>query len=607
MFVAGSKAVMTERGVIARGRRILSVCRPPRWAAPVVIGLGCITALLEAVTLFLFIPLLQSLGGPAKDDSQQNVLGRLSDLPFTGDPTVLLVVLLCTAVFAKALATLLQTGVAHYVEGLAAHRLRSRIFEQTIASCIDYEAGRRTDIVETIATNSWTVSGGLTLMFRLVIAVLTALVLTTLMFLISVHLTLYAIFCLVVSALLLRFTTRHAQSVGTKVVKENREFGLRMWESVNALQLIRSFSRESYEMLRFDQTSDRVRRRMLTLNLLWATPTPLSEVASAILIGALILIGRAQNIEFAVLAAFLSILYRMQYPVREIFQAQVTLEGIGGAIDDVTEYLERTAKTFVSTGDMVAVPLADAMRLEHVSFRYGAQSGLALDDVSFDIPRGRTTAIVGETGAGKSTLFSLLFRFRDPSSGTITADGVPLPELDVASWRARLALMSQEVVLFNDSVVANIAYGAPDTTDQDIRAAADLAGVTEFVDSLPEGFETVVGDQGVRLSGGQRQRIALARTVLRDPDILLLDEATNAFDAESEQTFQTLLRDYARGRTVVVIAHRLSTVRDADQIVVLSKGRVVEVGAPEALLASGGRFARMIAAQNGSSLVDARA
>lgn len=571
------------------------------------IGLGCIAALLEALTLFLFIPLIGSLGGSTAEGSRSPTGRWLPDLPFTNDVTTSLVVLLCLAVLAKAAATLLQSGIAHYVEGLAAHRLRSAIFGQTITSCVDYEARRRTDIVETIATNSWTVSSGLTLVFRLVVAVLTALVLTSLMLLISIPLALYAILLLGISAILLRITTRHAHSVGTMVISENRDFGQRMWESINALQLIRTFSRESYEMLRFDQTSDRVRRRMLTLNLLWATPTPLSEVASAVLIGALILLGRTHGLDFAVLAAFLSILYRIQYPVREIFQARVTLEGIGGAIDDVTDYLERTARSFLPSGGQKATPLTEAVRFEHVSFRYDEGSQWALDDISFEIPKGKTTAIVGKSGAGKSTLLALLFRFRDPSGGVISVDGVPLPELDVASWRARLALMSQEVVLFNDTVVANIAYGAPDVTSEDLQAAAKLAGVTEFIGSLPDGFESLIGDQGFRLSGGQRQRIALARTVLRDPDILLLDEATNALDPETERAFQSALRDYTRDRTVVIIAHRLSTVRNADQVVVLSEGRVVEVGAPAALLAMGGSFARMTAAQDGGLFMGAEA
>jgi subfamily B ATP-binding cassette protein MsbA len=182
----------------------------------------------------------------------------------------------------------------------------------------------------------------------------------------------------------------------------------------------------------------------------------------------------------------------------------------------------------------------------------------------------------------------------------LMCDDVPLTDLRVDDWRARLALMSQDVQLFHDTIAANIAYGRQDAGPKDIQAAAAIARADRFIEALTAGYETVVGDQGVRLSGGERQRIALARTVLRDPDVLILDEATNALDVESEQAFQLALERYAHSRTVVVVAHRLSTVRSADQVVVMSKGRVVEVGPPDHLLRHKGHFARMYDLQHGA-------
>jgi subfamily B ATP-binding cassette protein MsbA len=213
--------------------------------------------------------------------------------------------------------------------------------------------------------------------------------------------------------------------------------------------------------------------------------------------------------------------------------------------------------------------------------------------VSFDIPRGTLTAIVGRSGAGKSTLVDLLFRFRDPTGGQILVDGVPLRDLRLASWRRRVALMSQDVQLLNDTVASNIGFGRADATRLDIERAAELAGASAFIAQLPQSYDTMIGDAGARLSGGQRQRIALARTILRDPDLLLLDEATNALDNETEREFQLALRRYAQGRTVVVIAHRLSTVEEADQVIVLDDGRLVETGPPAVLLKARGAFARL--------------
>jgi subfamily B ATP-binding cassette protein MsbA len=228
-----------------------------------------------------------------------------------------------------------------------------------------------------------------------------------------------------------------------------------------------------------------------------------------------------------------------------------------------------------------------------VSFRYGADEPLVLRDISIRIPIGQTTAIVGRSGAGKSSLLSLLFRFYDPTEGEIRADGVPLREFRISSWRARLGLMSQEVQLFNDTVAANISYGKPGATEDEIKAAARVAHADGFVEDLPAKYDTIIGDRGLRLSGGQRQRIALARTILRDPDVLMLDEATNALDPMAEQAFQEAFAEFSKRRTVVVIAHRLSTVLSADQVVVLEEGRVRQVGTPAELIAQEGRFAEM--------------
>jgi ATP-binding cassette, subfamily B, bacterial MsbA len=226
-----------------------------------------------------------------------------------------------------------------------------------------------------------------------------------------------------------------------------------------------------------------------------------------------------------------------------------------------------------------------------------------LQNVSLTIPAGKTTAIIGQSGAGKSTMLALLLRFYDPQQGRILVDGVPLTTFQLEKWRARLALMSQDVKLFHDTIDANIGYGRDGATREEIVAAARVANADDFIVRLPEGYDTVVGDQGLRLSGGQRQRVALARTVLRDPDILILDEPTNALDIESERAFQHALQRYSHQRTVVVVAHRLSTIRDADQIIVLEGGRVAEVGTPDQLLHNEGRFAQMLGLQGGTDRI----
>ena len=231
-----------------------------------------------------------------------------------------------------------------------------------------------------------------------------------------------------------------------------------------------------------------------------------------------------------------------------------------------------------------------------MSFGYGPDRAI-LRGVDFTVPAGRKLAIVGPTGAGKSTISKLLFRFYDVTGGRICIDGQDIRDVTQESLRAAIGVVPQDTVLFNDTIRYNIAYGRPDASQEEIETAARLAQVHDFVLRLPEGYDTRVGERGLKLSGGEKQRVAIARTILKDPRILILDEATSALDTRTEQDIQTALRGLARHRTTLVIAHRLSTVVDADEIIVLADGRVAERGTHAALLALGGLYARMWALQ----------
>jgi len=243
------------------------------------------------------------------------------------------------------------------------------------------------------------------------------------------------------------------------------------------------------------------------------------------------------------------------------------------------------------------VPLPEPGRgqieLRGVSFAYPSRKVSALEDVSFTVAPGETVALVGPSGAGKSTVFNLLLRFFDPASGELLVDGVPISQADLHQLRERMALVPQDVALFADTVAGNISYGKPDASRSEIKRAAELAQAHEFISALPQGYDTPLGERGVSLSGGQRQRIAIARAVLRDAPILLLDEATSALDAESEVSVQKALEQVMRGRTTLVIAHRLATIQKADRILVFDGGRIVEEGTHAALVRKGGLYARL--------------
>ena len=261
--------------------------------------------------------------------------------------------------------------------------------------------------------------------------------------------------------------------------------------------------------------------------------------------------------------------------------------------DRIFEYLDLPVD--IEPGTREVEHVEGDVRLEHVWFRYGGVDTWALEDVDVEIPAGTTTAIVGETGAGKTTLGYLVSRLYDVTEGRVTVDGIDIRELTFASLASAVGVVSQETYLFNASVRENLRFAKPNANDAEVEEAARAAQIHELISSLPEGYETVVGERGYRFSGGEKQRIAIARAILRNPPILVLDEATSALDTQTERMVQEALARLVEGRTTIAIAHRLSTIRDADQIVVLDGGRVVEIGTHDELLARGGRYAALAA------------
>jgi subfamily B ATP-binding cassette protein MsbA len=293
------------------------------------------------------------------------------------------------------------------------------------------------------------------------------------------------------------------------------------------------------------------------------------------------------------LLAYGFVLLRLLPLLNQLYQLQGHLLYLAGGSQEVQSWLDRPEYPRRPFGTTEFTGLRHELRFERVTYKY-PNGARALADVSFSVPRGGTVAIVGRSGSGKSTLTALLLRLRPPTSGTVRVDGRDYWEFTPESWHRATALVEQDAFLFHGTLRENIVYGCPHASDVELRRAVSIANLDDVVNALPQGLDTVVGERGVMISGGQRQRIAIARAVIRNPSILILDEATSHLDPVSEQLVQQALHNASQGRTTIIIAHRLSTVREADRLIVLEHGTVAEEGTWESLDASGGVFHRLV-------------
>jgi subfamily B ATP-binding cassette protein MsbA len=335
-----------------------------------------------------------------------------------------------------------------------------------------------------------------------------------------------------------------------------------------------------------------VRKNFFKLDLLSGLVHPASEVLHAALLLA-VLLWLSHSVAAPVTLVILLLLFRLQPNVSQLQTCWVTLTGMAGSIQDVAALLDSAGQRTTRPAGLPYRGLEDSLAFEGVTFQYDGESLPALNDIAVRIQAGKLTAIVGPSGAGKTTLVHLICRFYDAQSGRILVDGRPLASLDLESWRRRIGVASQDTHLFSATVGENIGFGACNANDDQIVQAAMRAGAHDFILQLPEGYDTRVGERGLRLSGGQRQRIALARAFVRDPEILILDEATNALDSVTEEAVSRSLREMEGKRTIIVVAHRLSTISMADHVIVLDQGRVVQQGHPAELMRADGIFANL--------------
>lgn len=376
-------------------------------------------------------------------------------------------------------------------------------------------------------------------------------------------------------------------------------------ESLAGVRVIKSFGKEARSAQKFEEVNADYSRTMVKVARRKELSSPLSEILGTLGLVVILIIGGSlvMNGEMAssVFIFFVIIFARLIPPVQQVVKGYNNLQKGSASATRIFEVIDADEQIVEKENPTIIEQFEQEIEYRDVSFSYQNDEGQAvpvLQHINLTIPKGKSVALVGPSGAGKTTMADLLPRFYDCSEGEIMIDGTPIKDLQINSLRALTGIVSQNCILFNDSVANNIAFGLPDITLDAIIAAAKVANAHEFIESLPQGYNTPIGDRGITLSGGQRQRLSIARAVLKNPEILILDEATSALDTESEHAVQLALEQLLKGRTSIVIAHRLSTIQHADEIVVLEKGKIVECGNHQQLMELGGLYKKLVDMQS---------
>lgn len=560
------------------------------WSFPVITILGVLSSLAESFGVGLIILFLYTVMGRQNEAAAASgFLGSaFAHLGTHVHNTTLLAFLILTAIAAKAAFTAMHSALVSYIQNELGRDVRDRIHHQYLAVNYSYIREREEgELLKMLAMESWTVADAYHSLCRIVTNAVSMFVMIAFLLLISWPLTLVAMAGSTILCLALNHASKFARRLGRDAMEINQNLAVRMLQMLQGMRAIRAFAQETHYQRAFERESSDARKIATKTGVLSAILSPVSDSAYLLMVALTLIFATRLAVPTAATLTCIILLYRVQLPFRELQSAIFSLAEKEASLRSVGDLL-RAGENCLPPGWRPFSTLEESIEFRGVEFGYSDSAPDALQKASFRIPAGRTTVLVGASGAGKTTIVNLLLRLDQPRAGEILVDGTPLGEIRRDQWLQNLAAAGQDIELIDCTVDANIRIARAEADGNAVEAAARLAGLEEVIEAFPDGLQHWIGPHGANLSGGQRQRLGLARAILRDPDILILDEATSALDDVMESWVQRNLRQKFRNRTVIIITHRRDALLAADHLVCLEGGRVTAEGAPRELLSQTG-------------------